>query len=216
AGFEPLAALLRWATGRRPNGGDSAEAIENGFADLWEASRPRATPDWDQPFLSLFYSDRAATYRPGMPLWFANGTDATTGNRVITTPIAAPTAPSTAAPWPFRGARDFHALMKSDISIATAINNTARFPYLEPFGEMIPAGGGGQVASLVDGGYFDNEGLPTALDLAEWLAQRPGRPVLPIIVQATGDGEPDVGKSDVMTCEINPDGAFIPDNKHGA
>jgi len=25
-----------------------------------------------------------------MPLWFANGTDATTGNRVITAPIGAP------------------------------------------------------------------------------------------------------------------------------
>lgn len=62
-----------------------------------------------------------------MPLWFANGTDATTGNRVITTPIAAPDRRDSQSPWPFRGARDFHTLMGGDVSIATAINNTARF-----------------------------------------------------------------------------------------
>ena len=54
---------------------------------------PKGAPGWDQPFLSLFYTDHAGTYREGMPLWFANGTDATTGNRVITAPIAAPAEP---------------------------------------------------------------------------------------------------------------------------
>jgi len=76
--------------------------------------------------------------------------------------------------------------MDSDVSIATAINNTARFPYLEPFGEMIPIGSNKPVGSLVDGGHFENEGLQTALDLAEWLIENPpsGRSVRPIIVQA--------------------------------
>ena len=113
-----------------------------------------------------------------MPLWFANGTDATTGNRVIAGPIRAPADRNDAAPWPFRGARDFHTLMRADVPISTAVNNTARFPYLEPFREMLPAGEKGQVGSLVDGGYFENEGLQTALELAEWLAARtvPGRP----------------------------------------
>lgn len=104
--------------------------------------------------LSLFYTDRAGTYRKGMPLWFANGTDATTGNRVITAPIAAPqNRQDRTTPWPFRGARDLHTLMGADVRIDTAINNTARFPYLEPFGAMLPADGKRQVGSLVDGGY---------------------------------------------------------------
>lgn len=38
----------------------------------------------------------------------------------------------------------------------------------------------------------------------------------PIIVQATGDGEPDVTCSDVMTCANASDGAFIPDDKHSS
>ncbi len=215
AAFEPLAALVRWVTGRRPNGGDSAEAIEQGFAKLWESVRPAGAPTWDQPFLSLFY-DETGAYRAGMPLWFANGTDATTGNRVITTPILATQA--SGAPWPFRGARDFHALMKSDVRIATAINNTARFPYLEPFGEMLPADRGKQAGSLVDGGYFENEGLQTALELAEWLAaqSRADRPVMPIIIQATGDGEADVKATDVMTCASPSDAPYIADAEHSA
>ena len=221
--FNPLAALIRSLTGHRPNGGDSAEAIEHGFEDLWsdvrQESGPKDMPGWDQPFLSLFYTDRTGTYRKGMPLWFANGTDATTGNRVITTPIGAPDRQGNMSPWPFRGARDFHTLMGGDVSISTAINNTARFPYLEPFGEMLPLDDKKQVGSLVDGGYFENEGLQTALDLAEWLAAQSatmGRPVQPIIVQATGDGEADVGQTDVMTCTNVSDGSFIPDDQHSA
>jgi hypothetical protein len=221
--FEPIAALFQWATAHRPNGGDSAEAIENGFEDLWTAARKKSAlkgaPDWDRPFLSLFYTDSAGTYRRGMPLWFANGTDATTGNRVITAPILAPDKLDSKLPWPFRGARDFHTLMGADVPIATAINNTARFPYLEPFGEMLPLSGKKQVGSLVDGGYFENEGLQTALDLAEWLAAQSetlGRPVQPIIVQVTGDSEADVSVKDVMTCANTSDGAFIPDDKHSA
>jgi hypothetical protein len=216
---DPLAALIRWVTGHRPNGGDSAEAIEHGFEDLWSVVQPQGAPGWDQPFLSLFYTDQAKTYRSGMPLWFANGTDATTGNRVITAPIAAPGPNDGVTPWPFRGARDFHTLMGADVSIATAINNTARFPYLEPFGQMLPAVGNRQAGSLVDGGYFENEGLQTALELAEWLSAQSAamdRPIQPIIVQATGDGEADVGRADVMTCANASDGPFIPDDKHSA
>jgi hypothetical protein len=68
------------------------------------------------------------------------------------------------------------------LSIATAINNTARFLYLEPFGEMLPVNGKKQVGSLVDGGYSRTKGLQTALDLAEWLADQSktlGRSVKP-------------------------------------
>lgn len=223
----PGVAILRWLSSTRPNGGDSAEAIEHGFERLWGKAKPNGTLEWDQPFLSLFYTDGAGSYRRGMPLWLANGTDATTGNRIITTPIAVPDidqnklpdSDKNKLPWPFRGARDFHALMGADASISTVINNTARFPYLEPFGEMLPLTGSDQVGSLVDGGYFENEGLQTALELAHWL-EEPGRAgnrlVQPIIVQATGDGEADVGASDIMTCDNASDGAPIPDTKHSA
>jgi hypothetical protein len=47
--------------------------------------------------------------------------------------------------------------------------------------------------------------LPNGLRL-----NRLDRPVLPIIVQATGDGEADVTRTEVMTCDNASDGAFIP------
>jgi hypothetical protein len=117
--------------------------------------------------------------------------------------------------WPFRGARSLLDLIGTDVAISTAINNTARFPYLEPFGQMLKVGTGDRVGSLVDGGYFENEGLQTALELAEWLAHdsrvaRGGRRVEPIIVQATGDGEADVTTKDIMRCSRASDGPYIP------
>ena len=39
--FDPIAALIRSVTGTRPNGGDSAEAIERGFEDLWSDVRQK-------------------------------------------------------------------------------------------------------------------------------------------------------------------------------
>src|ERR1700719_3207263 len=74
--------------------------------------------------------------------------------------------------------------------------------------------GAGRLCGRSNGGYFENEGLQTALDLAEWLAAQstPDRPVLPIIVQATGDGEADVTRAEVMTCDNVSDGPFIPDD----
>jgi hypothetical protein len=70
--FDPFAALVRWVTGRRPNGGDSAEAIERAFEDLWCEVRQKpeagAAAVWDQPFLSFFYTDRHRSYRKGLPL----------------------------------------------------------------------------------------------------------------------------------------------------
>jgi hypothetical protein len=215
ASVEPFADRIRSATGHPPDGGDSAEALEHAFSRLWEDARPKGALPWDKSFLSLFYTDNPHSYRTGMPLWFANGTDATTGNRVITAPIAPESKDEHS--WPFRGALDFHSLMHADVRIETAINNTARFPYLEPFGEMLSADRQVQVGSLIDGGYFENEGLQTALDLAEWLSLQstPGRPVLPIIVQATAGGDIETDWTGVMTCDRASDGPSIPGDGHG-
>jgi hypothetical protein len=215
ASVEPFADRIRSATGRSPDGGDSAEALEHAFSRLWEDVRPKGALPWDKPFSSLFYTDNPHSYRMGMPLWFANGTDTTTGNRVITAPIAPESKDERS--WPFRGARDFHSLMHADVRIETAINSTARFPYLEPFGEMLSAGRQVQVGSLIDGGYFENEGLQTGLDLSEWLSLQstPGGPVLPIIVQATAGGDIETDWTGVMTCDRASDGASIPGDGRG-
>jgi hypothetical protein len=68
-----------------------------------------------------------------------------------------------------------------------------------------------RVAALIDGGYFENEGLQTALDLAGWLIENapPGRKVEPIIVQATADGDHKTAAAQVMHCFVASDGPAV-------
>ena len=207
----------------RPDNNDRAAALEHGFEHLWkETSRERQYKDdrlvsFSAPYLSLFYENGRGTLRPGMPVWIANGTDSDTGRRLLTTPFAS------SSQWPFLDAKDVLGLLQADIRISTAVNNTARFPYLDPVGELLPLDISGETPpyslnhtpqpdgaayEIQDGGYFDNEGLQTAIDLANWLSEAgpkllttagwpKGIQINPIIVLATSDG-------DVLPVEMIP------------
>jgi hypothetical protein len=230
--LSPVAAAVRVFVGGQPRGGDRAEAIERAFEALWGPINDDRLP-FGAPYLLLFYKDLApqsqppaGTYRAGMPLWIANGTDAGTGSRLVTVPFV-PKVPAKGATqrepfdWPFDGAIDVLSALKSDVRISTAINNTARFPYLEPSGELLtywPRTASRSLedrvcdqvrvckrgtTEIIDGGYFENEGLQTALELANWLATDGsralgGRPVVPIIIQATGDGSAKITPAEVV------------------
>ena len=201
----PVAFFVRGFVGEQPRGGDRAEAIERAFERLWDKPwTQESKPAFSDRFLSLFYD--GTTLRRGMPLWIANGTEVSTGSRLLTLPVDK-------SQWPFRSARDVLSLLDADVAISTAINNTARFPYLEPSGELVKRKSAEELAArsvggrlwdqlrlfkrgapeIIDGGYFENEGLQTALELAAWLEKKgkealDGREVWPIIVQATADG----------------------------
>jgi len=205
-------AWARWFYRSDTRGGESAEAIEHAFEQLWApiAMQVRA-PQFDQPYLSLFYvSDELP--RAGMPLWIANGTDVTTGNRILTVPIKPgpmrsgwPSDPGQPpSNWPFMNAADLLGLLAADVPISTAINNTARFPVLEPFGDILPIGEMHTQAEVIDGGYFENEGLQTALEIAAWLQWEGSKviewPVEPIIVQVTAGADDRVKIGDVVRC----------------
>jgi hypothetical protein len=203
--LSPVAFVVRGFVGEQPRGGDRAEAIERAFERLWDKPWTQENkPSFKDGFLSLFYE--GTTLRRGMPLWIANGTEVNTGSRLLTIPVDK-------EQWPFRSARDVLALLDADVAISTAINNTARFPYLEPSGELVKRKSAQELAArsvlgrlwdqlrlfkrgapeIIDGGYFENEGLQTALELAAWLEKEgkkalDGREVWPIIVQATADG----------------------------
>jgi hypothetical protein len=209
--LSPFAAAAWVTTGRQPRGGDRAEAFERGFERRWRVAghadaSESPTTNFGDPFLSLFYD--ANGIRPGMPIWIANGTDAGTGNRLITVPF------SPLGAWPLEAAADALAILDADVPISTAINNTARTAYLEPGGELLRVRRADEDRAsvpphpaideeIVDGGYFENEGLETALELAEWLRTvgpdliANHRTVEPIIVQATADG---VSVDQVVRC----------------
>jgi hypothetical protein len=203
--LEPVAALMRWPFHVQPRGGDSAEALERAFEQLWRPHRSpeeSSLPDDSSPFaasyLSLYDAIPTGAYTP---IWIVNGTDVTTGNRLLTVPFSAKRN------WPFDHAYDVLGLLKADVRISTAINNSARFPYLEPFGEVRPDGpSDGKQHELVDGGYFDNEGMLTALELAGALGKETGGPkVEPIIIQITADADPTATIHNVMRCPFDGD-----------
>jgi len=191
-----LAALRRWP----PAGGDRAAELELSFERIW--------PGLAAPFLSLFYT-RAGAWRRGTPVWIANGTDEAAGTRLLTLPVARVAADRQGAAgldpgWPFLASGDALALLDRDVALSTAIDNSARFAYLGPAGEIAPG------TDIVDGGYFEDTGITTALELVRWLrAVGPaitGRPVDPVLVAATADaplaitatvrcGEPEAGRS---------------------
>jgi|FEC22Drversion2_1045045.scaffolds.fasta_scaffold01007_9 hypothetical protein len=220
APFAALARLRPRSDDLQPRGGDSAEAIERAFESLWRSAAEKGGAlEFDAAFLSLFYRPDGQP-RPGMPIWLANGADAATGNRMMTVPFNPFTGEANEPlDWPIRGARDTLGLLGADVQISTAINNTARFPFLEPFGTLLSKKNGKRVGALIDGGYFENEGLQTALDLADWLKDKnrggkgaKGRPVEPIIVVATGDGERI--KPGPVRCQRPTDGPTTPSKKN--
>jgi hypothetical protein len=138
------------------------------------------------------------------PLWLANGTDAQNGDRILTAPFKFTVDQ-------FPAARDALKLLKSDIPISTAIDNTSRFPFLSPSGELASVKPGDEryATQIVDGGYFENEGLETALDLAialKTIAQQEKDPtkerfnVEPIIVQVTSDADPGIEEKRIVRC----------------
>jgi hypothetical protein len=201
-------------------GGDRAEGLERAFEANWlsayraEFSAEQKVFSLDEGFLSLF--GQAGQLRPG-PIWIANGTDAQNGGRIITSPVqfSNDCVADEAVPcgWPFHGALDALGLIGADIPTSTAIDNTDRFPFLSPEGALTPVVIGREYPmQIIDGGYFDNGGALTALELARWLEAQGSqsfgatsrRLVRPIIVQAT-TAFATANAVDTVSCQSAPD-----------
>jgi len=123
------------------------EALERAFS--------RATGDrLEAPFMSF-----APTDDNWRPLLFLNATHQETGRRVITghARIDSDT---------FLDSFDLHVLTDIDLPLATAAHNSARFSYVSPAGRLAFAPTDGDRGWIIDGGYFENFGALTALDLA--------------------------------------------------
>jgi hypothetical protein len=106
------------------------------------------------PFLSLF---RTAGPDSGAPWWrpilLLNATHEETGNRIITSPVRVDRDV-------FVDAVDALHELHSDVRASTAAHNSARFLYVSPAGDL-----GSRHGSMIDGGYFENYGALTALEI---------------------------------------------------
>jgi hypothetical protein len=144
-------------------GGDRANRLEQPFRKLWQ--------DWrgDIP----------------LPALFLNGTRVESGKRIITSNVAI--NPEGRAD--FADAEDAEVKLGNggsrDIPLSTAAHMSARFTYVSPAG-LLPDGG-----HVVDGGYFENSGAATALEVLYEVEgaiqteqkEHPGEIVVPVVIE---------------------------------
>jgi len=129
-----------------------------------------------------------ATATRWMPLLLLNATSVDTGRRVIASELQ-PTYPDGNGQEQrvFPEAYDlFEELPQRDVPLSTAAILSGRFPVISPYGALRSDDPWRPSERAVDGGYFENDGVTTALQLA--LAIRQLRPEMnPVILHVTND-----------------------------
>jgi hypothetical protein len=125
---------------------------------------------WEKGWQKTMKNDRFASsfvelWKPGprewMPNLFLNGTSVEKGNRIITTNLRLTTVFLDAEDAASKLAQDRLPATKAgcNIPLSTAADMSARFTYVSPAGRF-PDG-----SHIVDGGYFENSGATTALEI---------------------------------------------------
>ncbi|TYL92606.1 hypothetical protein FXB40_24515 [Bradyrhizobium rifense] len=115
-------------------------------------------------FLSFFPDINSASKR-WTPSLLLNATHQETGRRIIASNLKIERDV-------FLDTFDELDLLGSDIRASTAAHNSARFTYVSPAGKLEPKGGASFLSGetnrgyVIDGGYFENYGAVTALELA--------------------------------------------------
>ena len=129
---------------------DRGTALERSFE---KASRGLLA----RPFLSLFRYKKDPAAK-GQALWrpilLLNATHEETGKRIITGHVLIERDV-------FIDSLDMLGQLRTDVRASTAAHNSARFTYISPAGDL-----GHWKGSVIDGGYFENYGALSALDLA--------------------------------------------------
>lgn len=166
--------------------------LERAFERAWGHEAPDGVGS-----LALPTSDLDGIQDRWFPRLLLNGTNDTTGQRMIagTLPIRDANGHQVIV-----NALDQHAFLfppddgkpVPDLRLSTAAHNSARFPVVSPGGVLNNGG-----SAVVDGGYFENFGAATLVDLLDYLKERrrgperPTRIIRPILIQISSD--PDLG-----------------------
>jgi hypothetical protein len=152
------------------------KAWEATFRDLFQKN------SFEAPFFSRPEDDS----KRWIPLLVLNGASSETGRRIITTPLD-PYVYGRAEAGKGRVFRDAYDYVETlcaahrenceclkdgvaprcNLRLSTAVLNSARFPFISPRGAI--KSNDEMVDYIVDGGYFDNSGLISALDVARWI-----------------------------------------------
>jgi hypothetical protein len=150
-----------------------ADSVSNFLPDLGQVDRGTALEQsfedgssghLGHSFLSFFpnKSNLSKSWRPALLL---NATHQETGRRVIASNLKIEKNT-------FLDSFDELQLLNSDMRASTVAHNSARFTYVSPAGKLVPKSGPDLPSEVtnrgyvIDGGYFENYGALTALELA--------------------------------------------------
>ena len=187
-----------------PLWGDRAALLEQAMErryKLMVSGKPEACPDNGTAHdgLCRHLGDRPDPAATGVwqPFLFINGTSVATGQRIIASEVKAASHRPHSGKSLFPLAFDLcevrsdgpcpGADTKSDVRLSTAFTMSARFPVISPHGNLRKANDK-IVDRIVDGGYFENDGLATAADVADTLKEVD---LNPVIILITNEPEPE-------------------------
>jgi predicted acylesterase/phospholipase RssA len=126
---------------------DRATALEK----AWESAWYRTTGDdaFNQDFFSLWQGPSSLS----VPSLFLNGTSVENGQRMIVSNMRLDSS--------FVVTKDVNAQLTNAIRLSTAVDMSTRFCYVSPSGRFKDR------RHVVDGGYFENSGTATVLDILD-------------------------------------------------
>jgi hypothetical protein len=166
---------------------DRAAALEDSWALSWSDQTPDAIKGRLAGGFTALWRD-AAMRGDWLPALLLNGTLREDGKRVVTSHlrVGSDIFPSTYDFFDLHcAAREDGIRQARDVPVVSAIMNSTRFPYLTPAGTMRNCHQPG-INHILDGGYFENFGAVTALDMLNWAVAEAGRkqvPIRPVIIQ---------------------------------
>lgn len=135
------------------------DALEHTFELHWQEAWG-VSPQAASSGLIALQQGAAGTRSPA-PHMLLNGVDVGSGRRILTSTIAFNGS--------LPGTIDFFAEFGHDLPASSAVMNSARFPLISPAGRYElangPAGEKPKVRQIIDGGYFENYGVETALEV---------------------------------------------------
>ncbi|HEX4631234.1 MAG TPA: patatin-like phospholipase family protein [Chthoniobacterales bacterium] len=183
---------------------DRGGVLEKAWEYGWERTISGQEKANDQPNrlgspLRKLWSD----WRGNVPLpaLFLNGTRVESGKRIITSNVSI----NPGSRIDFADAEDAEVKLGNDVShdmpLSTAAHMSARFTYVSPAG-LLPDGG-----HVVDGGYFENSGAATALEVlyeveAAIQSAGSGEVVVPVIIEIRNG--PTKEKPDITSAAATP------------
>ena len=151
--FIPLLSINAW---------DRANGLEIAFENAWDKLKLK---DYENPFRQSFYKHwQPENTSPALVL---NTTVVETGERMLISPFTI--SPLNQANVMKNSPGFPFVLEKRDLRLSTAVGLSARFPYITPVGWYQHSEG--SKLHLADGGYFDNSGVSTAIDIGRALQQ---------------------------------------------